>query len=50
VVNVTPRLLYPPWKRPGIQCTGGWVGPRGGLDGCGNSRSYRGSIRGPSSL
>jgi hypothetical protein len=25
----------PPGKRPG---TGGWVGPRAGLDGCGKSR------------
>jgi hypothetical protein len=24
----------PPGKRPGIQCTGGWVGPRAGLDSC----------------
>jgi hypothetical protein len=24
-----------PGKRPGTQCTGGWVGPRAGLDGCG---------------
>ena len=27
-----------PRGRPGIHCTGGWVGPRAGLDGCGNSR------------
>ena len=26
------------WERPGIQCTGGWVGPRAGLDTCGKSR------------
>jgi hypothetical protein len=25
----------PPGKRPGIHCTGGWVGPRVGVDGCG---------------
>ena len=25
----------PPGKGPGIYCTGGWVGPRAGLDGCG---------------
>ena len=23
-------------KRPGTRYTGGWVGPRDGLDGCGN--------------
>ena len=27
-----PGLLYPR-ERPGIHCTGGWVGPRNGLDG-----------------
>ena len=27
-----PGLLYPR-KRPGTHCTGGWVGPRAGLDG-----------------
>ena len=36
VVNTTPRPLYP-WERPGAYCTGGWVGPRAGLDGCGKS-------------
>ena len=25
-------------ERPGTHCTGGWVGPRAGLDGCGKSR------------
>ena len=25
-------------KRAGINCIGGWVGPRAGLDGCGKSR------------
>jgi hypothetical protein len=24
----------PPGMRPGTHCTGGWVGPRAGLDGC----------------
>jgi len=33
VVNVTPWQLYP-LERPGTHCTGGWVGPRAGLDGC----------------
>ena len=25
-----------PWERPGTHCTGGWVGPRAGLDRCEN--------------
>ena len=41
--------LYPR-KIPGIHCTGGWVGPRAGLDRCGKSRLHRDSIPGPSSL
>jgi hypothetical protein len=28
----------PPGKRHGTHCTGGWVGPRAGLDGCGKPR------------
>jgi hypothetical protein len=28
--------------------TGGWVGPRAGLDRCGKSRPHRDSIPGPS--
>jgi hypothetical protein len=32
-----PAALYPQ-KRPGTNCTGGWVGPRAGLDRCGKSR------------
>ena len=28
-----------PRERPGTHCTGGWVGPRCGMDGCGKSRS-----------
>jgi hypothetical protein len=28
-----------PRERPGTHCTGGWVGPRAGLDRCGKSRS-----------
>jgi hypothetical protein len=31
----------PPGERPGTHCTGGWVGPRAGLDGCGKSRPHR---------
>ena len=30
-------------------CTGGWVGPRAGLDRCGKSHPHRDSIPGPSS-
>jgi len=37
VVNATPRPLYP-LERPGTHCTGGWVGPRAGLDESGKSR------------
>ena len=35
--------LYPR-ERPGTHCTGGWVGPRAGLDSCGKSRPHRDSI------
>ena len=34
----------PATKRPGTHCTGGWVGPRTGLDGCEKSRPHRDSI------
>jgi hypothetical protein len=37
VVNTTLQPLYPQ-ERPGTHCTGGWVDPRAGLDGCGKSR------------
>jgi len=43
-----PAALYP-WERPGTHCTGGWVGPRAGLDRCDKSRPHRDSIPGPSS-
>jgi hypothetical protein len=33
VVSTTPRSLYS-GERPGTHCTGGWVGPRAGLDMC----------------
>jgi hypothetical protein len=33
LVSTTPRPLYPR-ERTGIHCTGGWVGPRAGLDVC----------------
>ena len=39
----TPAALYPR-ERPGIHCTGGWVGPRAGLDMCEKSRPRRYSI------
>jgi hypothetical protein len=39
-----------PRERPGNHCTGGWVGPRAGLDWCGISRPHLDSILGPSSL
>jgi hypothetical protein len=44
----SPAALYPR-ERPGTHCTGGWVGPRAGLDICGKSRPNRDSIPGPSS-
>jgi hypothetical protein len=37
VVSATLRPLYSQ-ERPGTHCTGGWVLPRAGLDGCGKSR------------
>ena len=37
VVNPTPRPLYPREQR-GTHFTGGWVGPRAGLDWYGKSR------------
>jgi len=43
-----PGRLYPR-KKTGTHCTGGWVGPRAGLERCGKSRSQRYSIPGPSS-
>ena len=47
-VSTTPRPLCLR-ERPGTHCTGGWVVPRVGLDGCGKSRTHRDSIPGPSS-
>ena len=47
VLNATPRSLYPR-EGPVTNCTGGWVGPRAGLDGYGKSRPHRVSIAGPS--
>ena len=34
----------PPGKRPGTHCTGGWVGPRAGLDGGGKYRPHQDSV------
>jgi len=38
VVSVAPRPHFTPGERPATHCTGGWVGPRAGLDMCGKSR------------
>ena len=43
-----PGRLYTR-ERPGTHCTGGWLGPRAGLDRYGKSRPHRDSIPGPSS-
>ena len=45
-VSVTPRPLFTPGKNPDTHCTGGWVGPRAGLDRCRKSRPPTG-IRSP---
>ena len=42
-----PAALPPGKTR--THCTGGWVGPRAGLDLCGKSRPHRDLIPGPSS-
>jgi hypothetical protein len=44
VVSTTPRPLYPR-EIPGTHCTGGWVGPRAGLDVCEKFRPHRDSIQ-----
>ena len=43
----SPAAL-PPGKT-GTHCSGGWVGSRAGLEGCGNSRPRQHSIPKPSS-
>ena len=48
VVSSTPRPHFSPRERPGTHCTGGWVGPRAGLDG-GKISSPPGFDPGPSS-
>jgi hypothetical protein len=47
VVSTTPRPLYPR-ERPSTHCTGGWVGPRAGLDVCEKSHPHWDSIPEPS--
>ena len=37
-ISVTDRPLFTPGKDPGTHCTGGWLGPRAGLDRSGKSR------------
>jgi hypothetical protein len=41
-------VALPPGKRHGTYSTGGWVGPRVGLDGCGKSHAHRNWIPAPS--
>ena len=43
IYNHAPAAFYPR-KRAGTLSTGGWVGPRAGLDRCGKSRPHRDSI------
>jgi hypothetical protein len=35
---------FTPGKDPGTHCTGGWVGPRAGLDVCEKSHPHRDTI------
>ena len=44
MVSSTPRPHFTPRERPGTHFTGGWVGPRAGLD-VRKSRPQRDSIR-----
>jgi len=39
-VKATPQPLYPWKKRHDTHSTGGWVGSRAGLDGCGKCLLY----------
>jgi hypothetical protein len=43
------QTALPPGERPDTHCTGDWVGPSVGLDGCGKFRFNGDSIPGPSS-
>jgi hypothetical protein len=47
LINATTLPIYHR-GRPSTHITGGWVGPRAGLDKCGKSRPHRISIPGPS--
>ena len=47
-VSTTPWPLYSR-ERLGTHCSGDWVGPRAGLDGCEKSRPHRDSVPGLSS-
>jgi hypothetical protein len=47
VVSIMPQPLYS-WERPSTHSTGGWVGPRAGLDVCEKSRPHRDLNPGPS--
>jgi len=42
------QAALPPEKEPVTHCTGGQVGSRASLDGCGKSRRHRDSIPEPS--
>jgi hypothetical protein len=48
-LSTPPPAALPSGERPGTHCTGGWVGLKVGLEGCGRSRLHRNSIPGPSS-
>jgi hypothetical protein len=41
VVSVNPRPRFTPGKDSGTHCTGGWVGPRAGLDTEARGKSFR---------
>ena len=43
-----PPAALPPEKRPVTHCTGGWVGSKAALKGCGKCRLYQNSIPGTS--
>jgi hypothetical protein len=49
VKRLAPAALTP-GKRPSTLCTGGWVGSRDDLNGCGKPRHNRDSIPGHSIL
>jgi hypothetical protein len=50
VVIATPWPFTSGKTRDALYCTGGWVAPGAGLDGCGNSLSRRDSIPRPFGL